>query len=179
MTKARVPETNSGIQGTATVEIYDAFARNMRDRGYLPVKEYVSRGLAGGVGLEIGPGPGYVGLEWLRACPDGSLTGLEISADMIRVAERNAREYGLIDRTRYVEGNSMSMPFTDGSFDCVVLEWLSPRVGKAGARLFGDRPRAETGRHLLRDRSASRCRAPGAAFRSHGRQTEGNPSVDS
>ncbi|MGA2615866.1 MAG: class I SAM-dependent methyltransferase [Spirochaetia bacterium] len=133
MKRARVPETDSGIQGAACVEIYDAFARNMRDKGYHPVKEYISRGLSGGAALEIGPGPGYIGLEWLRACPGTTLTGLEISTDMISVAKRNAHQYGLDGRACYVEGNSMRMPFKDNSFDCAfsngsLHEWEKPEL---------------------------------------------------
>ncbi len=133
MKKARVPETDTGIQGEARVEVYDAFARNMRDKGYQPVKEYIAAGLSGGAALEIGPGPGYVGLEWLRACPASTLTGLEISADMINVARRNAHQYGLDGRACYVEGNSMKMPFKDNCFDCAfsngsLHEWEKPEL---------------------------------------------------
>jgi ubiquinone/menaquinone biosynthesis C-methylase UbiE len=136
MNRQRVPETESGIQGVESVEIYDAFAKNMRDRGYLPVKEYIAKGLSGGKALEIGPGPGYVGLEWLRACSGSSLIGLEISLDMIKIAERNAREYDLQDRARYVKGNSMQMPFENDCFDCAfsngsLHEWQEPALAFA------------------------------------------------
>jgi ubiquinone/menaquinone biosynthesis C-methylase UbiE len=131
MKKERVPETDNGIQGSGCVEVFDAFARNMRDRGYHPVGKYVEKGLTGGSALEIGPGPGYVGLEWLKACPGSILTGLEISPDMIRVAERNAGGYGLRGRVNYIQGSTMAIPFGDGSFDCVfsngsLHEWENP-----------------------------------------------------
>jgi ubiquinone/menaquinone biosynthesis C-methylase UbiE len=108
----------------------------MRDKGFHPVKSYVEAGLARGEALEIGPGPGYVGLEWLKQCPDSSLTCIEISPDMIQVAERNARTYGFENRTRYVSGDCQLMPFADRSFDCVfsngsLHEWARPDLAFA------------------------------------------------
>jgi len=131
VTRSRVAETDRGIQGAATAEAFDAFARRMRNKGLHPIKSYIEAGLTGGEALEIGPGPGYVGLEWLKCCPGSRLTGIEISPDMIRVAERNAREYGFEDRTRYLAGDCRLLPFPDRSFDCVfsngsLHEWARP-----------------------------------------------------
>ncbi|MEW5693259.1 MAG: class I SAM-dependent methyltransferase [Candidatus Hydrogenedentota bacterium] len=35
-----------------------------------------------------------------------SLKGLDISPDMIKIAKRNAEEYGLIDRVEYVQSDA-------------------------------------------------------------------------
>jgi ubiquinone/menaquinone biosynthesis C-methylase UbiE len=126
-----VPETDHGIQGAATVATFDAFARRMRDKGYHPIQAYLQAGLTGGRALEIGPGPGYVGLEWLRRCPGAELTGLEISPDMLRLAERNASDYGSADCVRYVPGDCSALPFASDTFDCVfsngsLHEWTRP-----------------------------------------------------
>ena len=147
MTKPRVIETNVGIQGTLTVEMYDQFARGMRDKGWNNVDAFLASGITDGNVLEIGPGPGYVGLEWLKKSEDGVLTALEISPEMIRLAEKNAREYGLAERVTYQEGNALGMPFQDASFDAVfsngsLHEWENPvlvfteiaRVLKPGGR---------------------------------------------
>jgi ubiquinone/menaquinone biosynthesis C-methylase UbiE len=147
MTKPRVIETNVGIQGTLTVEMYDQFARGMRDKGWNNVDAFLESGITGGSVLEIGPGPGYVGLEWLKKSQDGVLTALEISPAMILLAEKNAQEYGLSERVKYQEGNALHMPFADASFDAVfsngsLHEWEDPaqvfaeiaRVLKPGGR---------------------------------------------
>lgn len=131
MTKPRVIETNEGIQGELTVEIFDQFAKIMRDKGWNNVDSIIKAGITKGNALEIGPGPGYVGLEWLKKCPNAMLTGCEISRNMIQLAEKNAADYGFTARTKYVEGNGMQMPFPDGSFDAVfsngsLHEWESP-----------------------------------------------------
>jgi ubiquinone/menaquinone biosynthesis C-methylase UbiE len=149
MTKQRVIETNEGIQDGLTVEIYDRFSKIMRDRGWNNVDAFLKAGIDGGNVLEIGPGPGYVGLEWLKATSGSTITGCEISREMIRLAEKNAREYGFEARTNYVEGNCMEMPFAEGSFDAVfsngsLHEWEEPvrvfneiaRVLKPGGRFF-------------------------------------------
>ncbi len=131
MVKQRVVETNEGIQGEITVEVYDLFAKNMRDKGWNNVDSILNAGIRKGNVLEIGPGPGYLGLEWLKRSPGSMLTGCEISPAMIRLANKNAREYGLESSVHYVEGNSMSMPFEDSSFDAVfsngsLHEWENP-----------------------------------------------------
>ncbi|WP_313182484.1 class I SAM-dependent methyltransferase [Lacrimispora sp.] len=131
MKKQRIIETNEGIQDKITVEIFDNFARIMRDKGWNNVNSFIKAGITKGNVLEIGPGPGYVGLEWLKKFPDAALTGCEISWEMIRLAEKNARDYGFEKRTVYVEGNCMEMPFPDSSFDAVISngslhEWEDP-----------------------------------------------------
>lgn len=131
MLKQRIVETNEGIQDELTVEIYDRFSKTMRDRGWNNVDTLIKAGIVSGNALEIGPGPGYVGLEWLRTTAASTLTGCEISREMISLAEKNAREYGLDAKTHYVEGNCMQMPFADNSFDAVfsngsLHEWEDP-----------------------------------------------------
>ena len=136
MTKPRVPETNEGIQDALDVAVFDRFAQGMRDKGWNNVETIIAAGVCAGDVLEIGPGPGYVGLEWLKACPEGRLTALEISPEMIAMATKNAAGYGFSSRVQYAEGNALEMPFADDSFDAVfsngsLHEWEDP------ARVFG------------------------------------------
>jgi ubiquinone/menaquinone biosynthesis C-methylase UbiE len=131
MIKARKIETNEGIQGGPTVETYNLFSRNMRDKGWDNIDSILKAGITEGDVLEIGPGPGYMGLEWLKQSAGSSLTGCEISPDMIEMAMRNAKEYGLDEDTRYVQGNCMDMPFDNETFDGVfsngsLHEWEEP-----------------------------------------------------
>jgi ubiquinone/menaquinone biosynthesis C-methylase UbiE len=131
MVKPRIIETNEGIQGELTVEVYDVFAKIMRDRGWHELENILKVGITGGHALEIGPGPGYVGLEWLKKTHGTMLTGCEISPAMIKMAQKNARDYGFEARTHYVEGNSMAMPFESDTFDAVfsngsLHEWENP-----------------------------------------------------
>lgn len=145
MIKTRVIETNEGIQNEVTAETFDVFARNMRDKSWNGVDGMIASGIRGGDVLEVGPGPGYVGLELAKKLHPSSLTGCEISPAMLRFAEKNAAEYAI--PARYVLGNCMEMPFEDESFNTVISngslhEWENPirafneiyRVLRSGGR---------------------------------------------
>ena len=149
MPRARAVETDQGIQGELTVEIYDQMQRRFRDKGWIETKAIIQSGITGGRALEVGPGPGYLGLEWLKHTNRTRLTGLDISPDMIVVARRNAAEYGFSERTEYVESGGATMPFDDNQFDASfsngsLHEWADVsktlaeiwRVLKPGGRLF-------------------------------------------
>jgi len=149
MTRPRAPETNQGIQGEFTVEIYDQMQSRLRDKGWMETRDIIENGITYGLALEIGPGPGYLGLEWLKNTQATTLKGLDISADMIAVAERNAKAYGLSERVEFVHSSGAELPFDDGSFDAVFTagslhEWSEPkktfneigRVLKIGGRVL-------------------------------------------
>jgi len=149
MTRPRVIETDQGIQGEFTVNLYDQMQRSLRDKGWIETKDIIKSGITKGLALEIGPGPGYLGLEWLKNTQETTLKGLDISADMISIAERNAEEYGLSERVEYLHSSGDRMPFEDEKFDAVFTngslhEWSDPkntfneiwRVVKKGGRYF-------------------------------------------
>ena len=131
MVRSRVPETDQGIQGELAVEMYDQMQRRLRDRGWIETQDLIKRGITHGLALEIGPGPGYLGLEWLKSTQGTALKGLDISEDMIALARRNAEAYGLSGRVDYVCSSAATLPFADESFDAVfsassLHEWSEP-----------------------------------------------------
>jgi ubiquinone/menaquinone biosynthesis C-methylase UbiE len=147
MVKPRVVETDEGITGEFNTKAYDEMMRRMRDRGWIATKLLLEAGISSGNALEVGPGPGYLGLEWLKHTEGTTLKGLDISDDMIAIAERNAGEYGLTDRVKYFKGDARKMPFDNEYFDAVfsngsLHEWAQPeavlneisRVLKPGGR---------------------------------------------
>jgi|SRR5690554_1724304 len=132
MVKPRIIETNEGIQNESTVKDYDSFLRQMRDKGWMVTNTLISSGINQGNALEVGPGPGYLGLEWLSKTEKTRLTGIEISQNMIDLATKNALRYGLRDRVSYRLGNADKVPFPDQSFDAVfsngsLHEWEDPK----------------------------------------------------
>lgn len=148
MINERIIETNVGIQGDITTS-YDIMLRNLRDKGMMETKDIIKSGISHGHSLEVGPGPGYLGLEWLSHTEDTYLTALDISQDMLKLSRKNAREYQLELRSDYILGNAMAMPFAENSFDSVfsngsLHEWEDPvsifneihRVLKPGGRFF-------------------------------------------
>lgn len=149
MPKPRTIETDQGIQGEFNVQVYDQMQRRLRDKGYIETKDIIKSGITSGLALEVGPGPGYLGLEWLKLTQGTMLKGLDISSDMIKIAEKNAVEYGLSDRVEYVLSSGEKMPFEDNMFDAVFTngslhEWSAPkktfdevwRILKPGGRIF-------------------------------------------
>ena len=149
MVKQRIPETDEGIQDELDVKIYNQYQRRIRDKGWMFTDSIIKSGITQGKALEIGPGPGYLGLEWLKKTNDTILCGVDISQEMINIAEENAGEYGLLDRVKYVHGDARKIPFDDNFFDAAFTngslhEWSEPkrilnemyRVLKTGGRFY-------------------------------------------
>ena len=149
MIKPRIPETDHGIQGEVTVTQYNQMQRTLRDRGWIETPSLLKHGITNGQALEIGHGPGYLGLEWLKRTADTRLVGLDISPDMQALAQHNAQEYGLVERTQYHLGSCDKLPFQNDAFDAVFTsgslhEWANPcgafneiwRVLKPGGKYF-------------------------------------------
>jgi len=149
MTSARIVETDEGIQGEFDVILFDQMQRRLRDKGWIETKDIMKRGIDTGCALEVGSGPGYLGLEWLKHTEGTSLKGLDMSMNMIKIAMKNAQEYGLTHRVEYIHGNGDDMPFDADIFDAVFTngslhEWVDPRttfneiwrVTKEGGRIF-------------------------------------------
>jgi ubiquinone/menaquinone biosynthesis C-methylase UbiE len=147
MVKPRIVETDQGITGEFNTQAYDQMMRRLRDKGWMETDLIIKEGISSGLALEVGPGPGYLGLEWLKKTQGTTLKGLDISDDMISLAQRNATAYGLTDRVNYVKGDARKMPFDDKHFDAVfsngsLHEWAHPmeilnemgRVLKPGGR---------------------------------------------
>jgi ubiquinone/menaquinone biosynthesis C-methylase UbiE len=149
MTRNRVPETDHGIQGMDIVKTYDEMQRYQRDQGWIQTQSIIDHGIQRGHALEIGHGPGYLGLEWLKNTRETFLTGVDISPEMTTLAEKNARLYELENRTNYQAGQGDKIPFPDNTFDAVFTngslhEWAEPeatfneifRVLKPGGKYF-------------------------------------------
>ena len=123
--------------------------RGFRDKGWMETPALLKHEITRGLALEIGHGPGYLGLEWLKQTTDTRLIGLDISPDMQTLAGRNAQAYGLTGRTDYRLGSCDQLPFDGNAFDAVFAngslhEWANPcgafdeiwRVLKTGGRYF-------------------------------------------
>jgi len=149
MVRPRIVETDQGIQDEFDVQTYNSMMRRLRDKGWMETDHIITSGITNGFALEIGPGPGYLGLEWLKKTEGTFLMAVEISPEMTKIAEKNAREYGLEGRVKYVKGDAHQIPFDDNTFDGVFTngslhEWSQPirvfdevyRVLKSGAKYF-------------------------------------------
>jgi ubiquinone/menaquinone biosynthesis C-methylase UbiE len=100
--------------------------------------------------LEIGPGPGWIGIWLAEKRPDLQILGLEPSPDMRRVAKANAESCGVHHRIEFVPGYVENLErFSDDEFDLVfsnesLHHWTDPkqafleiqRVLKSNGKLF-------------------------------------------
>ena len=149
MTTPRVPETNDTTLGHAHAEAYDRMQATLREKGWLETGDLLLDGIVSGFALEVGSGPGYLGLEWLLRTRGTRLVGLDISPEMVALAGNHARELGLADRAQHLLGSAEAIPFADHAFDAVFTsrslhEWRNPctiftelwRVLKSGGRLY-------------------------------------------
>ena len=67
--------------------------------------------------LELAPGPGYLAIE-LAKLGTYRITGLDISATFVEIAQKNAKEAGVDIDFRL--GNASAMPLADDLFDGIV-----------------------------------------------------------
>ena len=149
MVKPRVPK-DYGTTGEKETRNFDLFMRGLRDKGALDPSRLINAGISKGVVLQIGHGPGYTGLEWLKHTNQTSLKALDVSSEMIEIAKKNLKEYpGLENRIEYVNCKAYNMVFEDESIDSVFCngelhEWPDPiavlneinRVLKPGGKYF-------------------------------------------
>lgn len=82
--------------------------------------------------LEIGPGPGLISIWMAQENPTLKIIGLDLSEDMIRVANKNKIEENVQERVEFIKGNAENMDlFKDNSFNLVfsngsLHHWLNP-----------------------------------------------------
>ncbi len=132
MVKPRVAEADNGIADAELIEARDRSMRSLMNQGRLQTESLLRSRIDLGCALEIGSGPGYEGLEWLMRTEDTTLKGLDISEDMVVLAKKNVKDYGLEARAEYCVGDAARIPFLDGHFDAVfstnsLHEWANPK----------------------------------------------------
>lgn len=115
---ARRRNTPKIFQGRSS-RIYDLASRRVLRGMYRRLAADVAGvAPAGGAVLDIGTGPGVLLVELAARRPDLTLTGVDLSADMIAAATLNLEPFG--QRARVRVGDVTSLPFPDRSFDLVV-----------------------------------------------------------
>ena len=109
-----------------------------------PVDEFhvrgqeVSRELANAAGLQpnmrvLDAGCGLGGACRLLATEFGcNVTGIDITGDYIRTAEKLSAVTGLQPHTRFVQGSVLDLPFVDNSFDVVLTQHVQMNIADKG-----------------------------------------------
>ena len=133
MVKPRIIETVDESQEEQVFEEFNQLIRYLKEKGWMETDLIIKEGINQGSNLEIGSGPGYQGLEWLKKTTNTTLTGLEISSKMINLATQNAQTYQLKHRINYIKADAQKIPFKDNTFDGVFTnrslhEWQNPKI---------------------------------------------------
>jgi ubiquinone/menaquinone biosynthesis C-methylase UbiE len=81
--------------------------------------------------LDISTGPGFMPIELALNCKDCSITGMDESPDMVRIAEANATASHVRNTVNFVTGSVESLPFPGRYFDLVTCvnvlhHWENP-----------------------------------------------------
>ncbi len=99
--------------------IYDFMARRVFRRLYRRIAQDVTASAPHGAKmLDVGTGPGILLAEVARLRPDLDLVGIDLSPDMVTVAERNLAPYGA--KVSLHAADVTSLPFPQESFDVIV-----------------------------------------------------------
>lgn len=69
--------------------------------------------------LDVATGTGDLAISAMKLGPE-KITGIDISSEMLAVGRRKIEKLGLADRIEMVRGDSLSMDFSDGTFDVVM-----------------------------------------------------------
>jgi len=134
--KPRIPE-GGAIEDSSkmTMEQYSETMKKQLGREYIRFADNVINNVHPDKDsrvLEIGPGPGWAGINLLLKRNDLYLDGLEASPDMIRVANDNTKREGLSDRIQYREGIAEEMKdIPNNQYDLVISRdslhhWIDP-----------------------------------------------------
>jgi SAM-dependent methyltransferase len=94
-------------------------------------------GIPDGRILDVGTGAGLLAIEAVRRWPDGHVTGLDGSAEMLAVAAATAAGLPAAAgrRIEWIRGHAERLPFDDGTFDLVLSSFAYQLVPHLTAAL--------------------------------------------
>lgn len=114
-------ESNSVLKAYARyAPIYDRTFGLLLGREGRPIAAAIANGRTGPV-LEVGVGTGLTLPHYRR---DHDVTGIDISPEMLAVAERRVKELGLDHVRALIEMNASRLGLADASFDVVVAAYV-------------------------------------------------------
>lgn len=79
--------------------------------------------------LDVATGTGDLAISAMKLDP-AHITGIDISEEMLKIAEKKFRDKGLSGKVDLIQGRSEKLPFTDTSFDIAMVAF--------GVRNFSD-----------------------------------------
>lgn len=73
--------------------------------------------------LDVATGTGDLAIKMARSMPKAMVTGLDLSAGMVERGNAKVAKAGLNGRVKLEVGDSLAMPYADGTFDCVTVAY--------------------------------------------------------
>lgn len=71
--------------------------------------------------LDVATGTGDLAIQLARAVADATVTGIDLSEGMLSVGRKKVEDAGLANRVTLTQGDCLSLPFPDNSFDVVTV----------------------------------------------------------
>jgi len=101
---------------------FEKVAKNILAPIYPVIAQNIIRdtGICRGVCIDLGAGPGNLGLELAKLSTELSVILFDQSDDMLRIAGKNCADMLLGDRVKTRRGNVECMPFSDNFADLIV-----------------------------------------------------------
>lgn len=103
-----------------SADLYDTITAPIFGGFFSQIAREIAQLAPGGSVLEVGSGPGRLAVKIAETSPDLRVTGLDISPDMVEMANALATRAGVADRVTFQLGDVAALPFPDASFDAVV-----------------------------------------------------------
>jgi len=113
-------EFNDKIIGGRGSKIYNFIVPKILNSFYKKVLKDISLSSCHGMILDVGSGPGTLAISMAKANRDSKVYGIDISDDMITIAQRNAQKEGITENIQFIKADIANLPFDDKTFDLIV-----------------------------------------------------------
>lgn len=97
---------------------YDAMQHGEVDQAF--VDRVTALGASNGHFLDIGTGPAQIPILLAQKCPDIKITAIDLSKEMLKIAEQHVADAGLTNRITLQLVDAKTLPFPDDSFDGLI-----------------------------------------------------------
>ena len=97
---------------------YDAMEHGEVDQAF--VDRVIALGASTGHFLDVGTGPAQIPILLAKACPNIQITAIDLSEEMLKIAEQHVIDAGLRNRITLQLVDAKDLPFPDKSFDGLI-----------------------------------------------------------
>lgn len=108
---------------------YDAMEHGKVDQAF--VERVIALGASTGHFLDVGTGPAQIPILLAKACPDLQITAIDLSEEMLKIAEQHVKDAGLSDQITLKLVDAKNLPFPDKSFDGLISNSIVHHIHNA------------------------------------------------